>query len=83
MIRADGGNGLPATLQFVHPDIPVRRCRVHKIRNVPNKLRRRDREDAKCHLHDIMNAPNITAARRIATGGGTPIRRPPQRTPPR
>ena len=66
VIRADGGNGLPAALPPVHPDIPVRRCRAHKIRNVPDKLRRRDREDAKRGLHDIMNAPNITAARRFA-----------------
>ena len=66
MIRADSGNGLLAALPLVHPDVPVRRCRAHRIRNVPSKLRRRDREDAKRHLHDIMNAPNITAACRFA-----------------
>ena len=66
MIRADAGNGLPAALPPVHPDIPVRRCRAHRIGNIPDKLRRRDREDAKRGLHDIMNAPNITAARTAA-----------------
>ena len=66
MIRADGGNGLLAALPLVHPDIPVRRCRAHRIRNVPDKLRRPDREDAKRDLHDIMNARNITAARTAA-----------------
>ena len=66
MIRADSGNGLPAALPLVHLDIPVRRCRAHKIGNVLNKLRRPDREDAERDLHDIMNAPNITAARRFA-----------------
>ena len=66
MIRADGGNGLLAALPLVHPDIPVQRCRVHKIRNIPDKLRRRDREDAKRGLHDIMNTPNIIAARAAA-----------------
>ena len=66
MICADGGNGLLAALPFVHPDIPVQRCRAHKIRNILNKLRRSDREDAKRNLHDIMNAPNITAARTAA-----------------
>ena len=66
MICVDGGNGLLAALPLVYPDIPVRRCRAHKIRNVLNKLRRRDHEDAKRGLHDIMNAPNITAARTAA-----------------
>ena len=33
--------------------------------NIPDKLRRRDREDAKRDLHDIMNA-HITAARAAA-----------------
>ena len=66
MIRADGGNGLPAALPPAYPDISVRRRRAHRIRIVPDKLRRRDREDAKGHLHNIMNAPNITAARRFA-----------------
>ena len=39
MICADGGNGLPAALLLVHPDIPVRRCRAHRIGNIPDKLR--------------------------------------------
>ena len=66
VIRADGGNGLPAALPPVHPDIPVRHCRAHRTGNVPDKLRRSDREDAERDLHDIMNAPNITAARAAA-----------------
>ena len=66
VIRTDGGNGLPVALPLVHPGIPVQRCRAHKIRNVPNRIRRRDREDAKRGPHDIMNAPNITAARTAA-----------------
>ena len=66
MICVDGGNGLLAALPLVYPDIPVQRCWAHKIRNVLNKLRRRDHEDAKRGLHDIMNAPNITAARTAA-----------------
>ena len=36
MIGADSSKGLPAALPSVHPDIPVRRCRAHKIRNAPN-----------------------------------------------
>ena len=66
MICADGGNGLLAALPFVRPDIPVWRCRAHRIRNILNRIRRSDREDAKRDLHDIMNAPNITAARTAA-----------------
>ena len=73
MIRADGGNSLLAALTLVHPDIPVRRCRAHKIMNVLNRIRRSDREDAKRDLHDMMNAPehHRRAHRR------TPLRRPP------
>ena len=52
MICADGGNGLLAALSLVYPDIPVRRCRAHKIRNVLNKVRKPDHEDVKRHLHD-------------------------------
>ena len=66
MICADGGSGLLAALPFVHPAIPVRRCRAHKIRNVPNRVRKADHKDVKPHLHNIMNAPNITAARTAA-----------------
>ena len=60
MIRADGGNGLPAAPN--RPAIPVRRCRAYGIGNVPNKLLKPDREDAERDPHDIMNAPNPTAA---------------------
>ena len=41
MIRADDGNGLPVALPLVYPDIPIRRCRARRIRNIPNKFRRR------------------------------------------
>ena len=65
----------------LHPDIPVQRCRAHKIMNVLNKIRRSDREDAKRDLHDMMNAPNIAAARTAACRfadrwRGAPTRRP-------
>ena len=66
MICVDGGNGLLAALPFVYPAIPVQRCWAHKIRNVLNKVRKTDHEDAKRHLHDIMNAPNYSAARTAA-----------------
>ena len=66
VICADSGNGLPVALPPVHPDIPVRRCRVHKIQNILNKVRKPDHDGVKRHLHDIMNASNLTAARRFA-----------------
>ena len=28
MLHVDGGNGLPAALPFVHPDIPIRCCQA-------------------------------------------------------
>ena len=53
VIYADGGGDLLAAMPPVHPDIPVQRCRVHKIRNVLNRIRRSDQEDTKRGLHDI------------------------------
>jgi putative transposase len=75
MICVDGGSGLLAALPMVFPEIPVQRCWAHKIRNILDKIKVADQEEAKRGLHDVMNAPNEhaarTAARRFANRFGT------------
>ena len=51
MICADGGQGLLASLPTVYPGIPVQRCWAHKMRNILDKVRARDRDDVKQDLH--------------------------------
>jgi transposase-like protein len=45
LITTDGCPGLHQALETVYPYIAKQRCRVHKLRNVSNKLRRKDREE--------------------------------------
>ena len=43
MITTDGARGLIAALEMVYPHVPRQRCWVHKLRNVANVLRARNR----------------------------------------
>ena len=45
LITTDGCSGLHKALETVYPYIAKQRCWVHKLRNVSNKLRMRDREE--------------------------------------
>ncbi len=45
LITTDGCPGLHQALETVYPYIAKQRCWVHKLRNVFNKLRRKDREE--------------------------------------
>jgi len=45
LITTDGCPGLHKALETVYPYIAKQRCWVHKLRNVSNKLRMRDREE--------------------------------------
>lgn len=45
LLVTDGCPGLHKALETVYPYIPRQRCWVHKLRNVVNKLRVKDRED--------------------------------------
>jgi transposase-like protein len=66
MIVTDGGTGLLAALPLVYPHIPLQRCWAHKIRNVLDKVKKKDHPNVKRDLHRIMNAPNLVKARRAA-----------------
>lgn len=63
IICLDGGKGLLATLPTMYPNIPVQRCWAHKIRNIMDKVRKKDCEAVKKGLQQIYNAENITRAR--------------------
>lgn len=45
LIATDGCPGLHKALETVYPYIPKQRCWVHKLRNVSNKVRRKDEKD--------------------------------------
>jgi len=66
VICVDGGGGLLAALPMVYPDIPVQRCWAHKMRNITDKVRKKDRDAVKKGLQRIYGAENITKARTAA-----------------
>lgn len=59
----DGGLGLLAALPLVYPHIPIQRCWAHKIRNILDKVKKKDHLVIKQDLHRIMNASNLVKAR--------------------
>ena len=65
MICVDGGQGLLAALPTACHDIPVQRCRAHKIRP-RHKVRKADQDAVRQALHAVMNADNRTRARSAA-----------------
>jgi putative transposase len=70
IVAIDGGAGLAAALEMVYPRVRVQRCWAHKVRNVLDKMKKKDREMAKRGLQRIYNAQNRraghSAARRFA-----------------
>ena len=55
-VTIDGSGGLAAALQTVYPRIPVQRCWAHKVRNILDGLRVKDRPEAKRGLQRIYEA---------------------------
>lgn len=66
IICVDGGKGLLAALPIVYPHIPVQRCWAHKTRNIVDKVKKSDREEAKAGLRKISHAKNVVKARKEA-----------------
>jgi transposase-like protein len=66
VIATDGGTGLLAALPLVFPHVPVQRCWAHKTRNILDKMRKVDRDEAKHDLHRISHAHNQVLARKAA-----------------
>ena len=66
LVVRDGGKGLLAALPLVYPRLPVQRCWVHKLRNVLDKIRKRDHDAVKRSLDRVMQAPSLPEARSAA-----------------
>ena len=68
LISTDGGTGLIAAVESVWPHIPRQRCWAHKLRNVANRLRKRNEKACLDAAKLIYLAPNRTeAAKRFRT----------------
>jgi transposase-like protein len=66
VISVDGGKGLLSCARDHYGSIPLQRCWAHKIRNITDNVRRRDREAVKGGLRQIYAAAHIVEARQRA-----------------
>lgn len=66
VVSVDGGTGLLSVLHDHYGSIPVQRCWAHKIRNIMEKVRVRDRKAVKRGLQKIYLARTIREARQRA-----------------
>jgi putative transposase len=64
MVISDGCPGLARALETVYPRARHQRCWVHKMRNILEKVRRREEGQVKAEAQRIYLAKNVTAARR-------------------
>jgi putative transposase len=58
LIITDGGPGLHAALEVSYPRISKQRCWAHKVRNVLDKVKKRDQEKIKKMMNKIWGAAN-------------------------
>jgi putative transposase len=63
VIVTDGCPGLAAALQTVYPQVKHQRCWVHKMRNILEKVRKRDYEQVKADAQAIYRAHDRRQAR--------------------
>lgn len=66
VISVDGGQGLLSVLRDHYASIPVQRCWAHKLRNILDKVKKKDHDRAKKGLRMIYNASHILEARHRA-----------------
>ena len=64
LMITDGCAGLARALETVYPRVRHQRCWVHKMRNILEKVRRRDEGEVKAEAQKIYLAKNAAAARR-------------------
>jgi putative transposase len=58
LVVTDGCAGLHRALETVYPYVPRQRCWVHKLRNVANRIRRRDQADCMAGARLVYLADN-------------------------
>ncbi len=66
VISVDGGKGLLSVLRDNYPSIPIQRCWAHKMRNITDKVRKKDQDAVKRGLRKIYRAANLAQARKEA-----------------
>jgi transposase-like protein len=66
LICVDGGKGCLSALKTVCPGVPIQRCWAHKIRNITDKVKKKDAEAVKNGLRRIYTAKNAVKARKAA-----------------
>ena len=64
LVITDGCPGLARALETVYPRVRHQRCWVHKMRNILEKVKRRDEKLVKRDAQKIYLASNLAAARR-------------------
>ena len=64
LIVTDGCAGLAAALQTVYPRVEHQRCWVHKMRNILEKVRKRDYDQVKADAQAIYGALSLGQAHR-------------------
>jgi putative transposase len=64
LVVTDGCTGLARAIETVYPRARHQRCWVHKMRNILEKVRRRDEAQVKAEAQKIYLAQNVAAARR-------------------
>jgi transposase-like protein len=62
LIVTDGCPGLAAAIQTVYPQVKHQRCWVHKMRNILEKVRKRDYDAVKTGAQAIYRADNLRQA---------------------
>ena len=63
MVLSDGCPGLAAAIETIYPRARHQRCWVHKMRNLRDRVRRRDQAAVKRDAQRIYLAPNAAQAR--------------------
>jgi putative transposase len=64
LIVTDGCAGLAAAMQTVYPRVAHQRCWVHKMRNILEKVRKRDYDQVKADAQAIYRAETLGRAQR-------------------
>lgn len=64
LIVTDGCAGLAAAIQTVYPRVLHQRCWVHKMRNILEKVRKRDYDEVKRGAQAIYRADSVSQAQR-------------------
>jgi len=62
LIATDGNRGLENAVDTVYPQVKRQRCWAHKLRNVADKLRKRDQEQCIKQARNIYSADNRSEA---------------------